>query len=297
MSRLGNAWLATEQAVIDDFVARRESENSDPPGTYVSDMDDETYRIMSETLEAAETVDRTFKPVNTGDKTYKLFSYYMRGTIEVKQDIDYLVDNNDMTAIGSWWFDTGIQGGMQPAVDPEDPPTGTPFYDIPNNAWMFMPDITVYDANGNPVGTIVAEDNSDLRDTHLMLGQVPRDLVTGAMITINMVGSTIITAGAMPASSVGYKGTSPMAGSITVDEGDTGKLTQFSTDTIGTGELTMFAEHKVTGDPLPQNIFESVQLLGQTFLSADATYDGDSWVWDNVGFTFTVGSDYVLTFA
>jgi hypothetical protein len=43
-----------------------------------------------------------------------------------------------------------------------------------------MPDIPVYDEDGNLIDTIVAEDNSDLRDTHLMLGQHPRDLITGA---------------------------------------------------------------------------------------------------------------------
>jgi hypothetical protein len=180
MSRLGNAWLAVEQAVLDDYTARKQSEEAEPPGDYESIMDDTTYDIMRRTVQAAETVDRTFKPVPAGPKTYKLFSFYMRGTTEVKQEIDYLIDNNDITAIGSWWFDTGIQGGMQPGATPEDPPTGTPFYDIPNNAWMFMPDILVYDEDGNLIDTIVAEDNTDLHDTHLMLGQVPRDLITGA---------------------------------------------------------------------------------------------------------------------
>jgi hypothetical protein len=72
-----------------------------------------------------------------------------------------------MRPLGSWWYDTGIQGGMQPPLIENDPPTGTPFYPIPNNAYLFMPDL-----DGIPPTS-----NADLRDINLLFGQHPRDFV------------------------------------------------------------------------------------------------------------------------
>jgi hypothetical protein len=72
---------------------------------------------------------------------------------------------------------------MQPAViidpenppDPPDPPTGNPIYPIPNNLYLFMPDIVEYDENGNEISRTPATSNDDLRDINLLVGQEPRD--------------------------------------------------------------------------------------------------------------------------
>ena len=158
--RIGNSWLTPSQDLIDLYVAKK----NDPtdPG-----MDDRSFQIFNQYRQDAENASRLFNIVTNGPKTYKLFTFQARGATQIKQDLDYLLDTwgptNDLAILGSWWNDTGIQGGMQPGENEGDPPTGTPFYPIPNNAYLFMPE-----EDG-------ATSNADLRDVVLMMGQAPRD--------------------------------------------------------------------------------------------------------------------------
>ena len=180
--RWGNAWLSAEQAVLDEFRRRRDIENAGGTYTYPTDgpMDDESYRIFNEAKGDNVVVERLFNVVQNAGKTFKLFSYNTTDT-SFKTDIDYLESRwgNDVECQGSWWYDSGIQGGMQPPVDPDvDPtPTGSPFYPIRNNLYLFMPDIVVYDENGNEISRTPATSNADLRDINLLGGQQPRDFV------------------------------------------------------------------------------------------------------------------------
>ena len=180
--RWGNAWLSANQDVLDEYRNRKQIEDAGGTYTYPDDgpMDDETYRIFGESKGDDAVVERLFKPVVNGPDTFKLFSYNTTDT-GFKDDIDYLelTWGNDVQCQASWWYDSGIQGGMQPPVDPDtDPtPTGTPFYPIRNNLFLFMPDIVEYDENGDEISRTPASSNADLRDINLLGGQVTRDFV------------------------------------------------------------------------------------------------------------------------
>ena len=180
--RWANCWLSANQNVLDEYKRRKQIEDAGGTYTYPTDgpMDDETYRIFNDSRGDGDVVERLFKPVVNGPDTFKLFSYNTTN-LSFKADIDYLelTWGNDVQCQGSWWYDSGIQGGMQPPVDPEvDPtPTGTPFYPIRNNLFLFMPDIVVYDEDGNEISRTPATSNADLRDINLLGGQVPRDFV------------------------------------------------------------------------------------------------------------------------
>lgn len=185
--RIGNCWLSTPQVFLDEYRAMNQALTAEPPEIYTGPMDMRTYEIVRDTVQdPSGAVERQYNSVTEGpEQPYKMFSMWQEGEQQVKQDIDYLLALTWTTlrALGSWWNDTGIQGGMQPAVivdpdnppDPPDPPTGTPFYPIPNNAYLFMPDVVVYDEDGNEVSRTPATSNADLRDINLLQGQVPRD--------------------------------------------------------------------------------------------------------------------------
>jgi hypothetical protein len=182
--RWGNAWLSANQTVIDEYVNRKQIEDAGGTYTYPDDgpMDDESYRIFNESKSDTAVVERLFEPVENGGNTYKLFSYNTDNK-DFRNDIDYLEATwgNDVQCQGSWWFDNGLQGGMRYDDDDQSPtfgqPIGNPIYPIPNNLFLFMPDIVEYDENGDEISRTPPTSNADLRDINLLVGQVPRDFV------------------------------------------------------------------------------------------------------------------------
>ena len=160
--RMGNCWLSVSQSTIDEYRQRKQDEANDIP--YTGPMDDESYRIFKENTQDGTVIGQYGRIGAPGPDQLRLYSMY--GEASLKSDIDYLIATwDDIDAQGSWWLDTGTQGGMQEPIDPEvDPtPTGTPFYPIRNNLWMFMPE-----DDG-------ATSNADLRDVNVLQGQRFRD--------------------------------------------------------------------------------------------------------------------------
>ncbi len=176
--RWGNVWLAVNQEILDEFRRRRQIEAAGGEYTYPVDgpMDDRSYEIFLNAKGDNAVVERLFKPVNNQGEILKLFSYNTPNR-DFRDDIDYLEDTwgLDIRAVGAWWFDNGLQGGMRPAADPADPPEGTPIWPIPNNLYLFMPDYVEYDQDGNEISRTPATSNDDLRDINLLYGQTPRD--------------------------------------------------------------------------------------------------------------------------
>lgn len=176
MSRIGNCWLSMSQTLINDYKERRAIE--DEGGEYTGRIDDTSWEIMTRITADATAIERQYKPVQVQGETYKCFSVWSDDK-SLKNSIDFLYDTwgNEARPLGSWWNDTGIQGGQQPVYDDDGnliDISGTPIYPIPNNCYLFMPDIVTYDEDGNEIGRELAQSNDDLRDVNLLLGQVPR---------------------------------------------------------------------------------------------------------------------------
>lgn len=153
-----NLWLAMSQQALDEFLLMR----SDPSG-YAGPMDDETFRILSKAAHL-DVVQRLYRTVEVGGKTYSLFSLYVEGTTAVQQAIDYITTAwpGHLIAVGAWNMN-GTQVGTQYTYDDDGiitGVTGTPVYPIHAQAYRFISD--------------AATSNADLKDINLLQGQSPR---------------------------------------------------------------------------------------------------------------------------
>ena len=287
MARIGNVWISAGELLIDEYRARRQAEAAGDP--YTGPMDDESYRIITEAQNDQDVVGGIFKTAVNNDYTYKLFNYTKKGSASVKEDIDYLYETwgNDARPIGSWWFDTGIQGGMQPGANPEDPPTGYPFYPIPNNAFLFMPDIVEYDEEGNEISRTPATSNDDLRDVLLMLGQHPRDLVqyAGEPAIVTSGARFTLTAEKITVNRAGYDRDSGF-GAISAEPGNLKSIT------TRTSNLTL----SVRVDDGVQDDFTSIIINDRQYFTADAEWSAtlNRWRWPLQGGPLLDAEDYLV---
>ena len=199
MARTADTWCSVTQALIDEWKLARDTWPDYFPTGNVPPVDDESYRIFSETLNDAENRSRLYNPVVDGSVTYKMFIMTFNDDLQtVEADLLYLDSywGNNFIVQGAWWFDgepasawedpdhvwagTALQIGMQYDYNTDEPPlitgiAGTPKEPLRNNLFLFMPDIVVYDENGDVVSVTPPTSNADLRDINLLLGQTPRN--------------------------------------------------------------------------------------------------------------------------
>ncbi len=141
-----------------------------PGGT----MDERSYEILT-----------SFADWDTVQDMYKLkgqFYVYNLNWDTVEQaidDIDYLDATwppPQAAPYGLWHYD-GRQVGTEWEIVDDEPTgetTGTPVYPIPSDCYLIMPDVVVYDENGDEVSRTPATSNADLRDINIIAGQAPR---------------------------------------------------------------------------------------------------------------------------
>jgi len=165
--------MAMSQQALDEFKAYRADEEN-----YSGPMDALTYKVLTKMADT-DTVQRLFKTVTAGGKTYTLFSLYLVGSAKVQDAIDEMTAKwpTHFIVVGAWHFD-GRQVGTQWELDEEGEPTGgvtgTPVYPIPATAYRIMPDTVTYDENGDELTRVPASSNADLRDINLWSGQTHR---------------------------------------------------------------------------------------------------------------------------
>ena len=98
-----NIWIAFSSQAITEFKSYRSD-----PRQYNGPMDRRTFRIMR-TMADSDNVERLFKKVTLGGKTYTLFSLYSDNAKAVNR-INYINTKwgNHIIVVGAWDFKTGL---------------------------------------------------------------------------------------------------------------------------------------------------------------------------------------------
>ena len=165
-----SAWLMVGPTIDAQF------KNYDPENPGGGTMDERSYNILN-----------TFADYGTVQPLYKLkgqfYIYALNFPDEATaiDDIDYLNGvwpRPQIEPYGMWYHENGLQAGMSYTYDDEGNiigVEGTPVYPIPSDCYLVMPDVVVYDENGNEISRTPASSNADLRDINLIQGQAERD--------------------------------------------------------------------------------------------------------------------------
>lgn len=184
-----NLWLAFSVASMTEY-ALKASQGEDYTGT----MDDQTFDAISTALDTDRaTVRGLFKPAVLDGVTFILSSMYFEITAENQDALSHALSTypDHIRAIGVWHMD-GRQAGTEFTYsEPDEDGTvvtagasGVPTYPIPDDAYLFMPDVITYGVE-NPddppserrrvVDSVsVASSIADLRDVNLVGDQEPR---------------------------------------------------------------------------------------------------------------------------
>lgn len=165
-----NLWIALSSQGLNEYKDRR-----DNPETYSGPMTEKTFKILDHMADG-DQVQKMFKTPSIGGKVYNSFSLYLEGNAKVAEAVTDLTTEwpSHFIVVGAWHMD-GRQVGTQWELDIDGNRTGNvtgdPLYPVHTQAWRIMPDVVVYDENGDEVSRTPASSNADLRDINVLQGQ------------------------------------------------------------------------------------------------------------------------------